>query len=607
MLLLSGVIVVVLILMLVLVYKSIDHAQGPQWGNDLRNSVSATAGSPLPDPPTDIKMDRWMSQLFPWIKSKKLWEITMPGSHDSLSYACKKGISDKNQLQTLSGIVRAQDKNLTEQMNLGARYFDLRFRKFGTHYVGHHGAVNCTDVSLTDVMQNLYDFLTVPEHLYEVVIVKIDVEDKNNVSENRDAVAAELIRVLGPIIMKQEPNWMLPFGQLPLNGTPTVIPFHAPSQNLLILWSTVPAAFAGSNIKVWDPYDSHVDYSGNPAMWWNRLNQIYSHGRRPTSVPGPNWQPPPLAVLQWISSGAEAEKVLTFGWSLLSNSKVMNEYLMSHPVEPPLNMSSNNVIMVDGIGASDAGVKVMSWIVNQNITNKSLPQVVSSSCPNVKHCAECTPERGCQLCADGFDLNPATGECELTNNPWFWSSILGTRCYCSSNCSFREKGECASIPGVQQVNAQDADSFVKNGCLLGCGVDADQLGTEPFASLVSKEVQDAALAGEFKGMWRNGVMAGTSGHNNTARVLTNSYWGHDEKSRGTPGALFADYCIVKSDEDCKGMMMNSTNQIEYHAPVQAAIKEACVVKNVPAGFQPYPGTWDPFSGTPPPAKNLTDC
>lgn len=128
-----------------------------------------------------------------------------------------------------------------------------------------------------------------------------------------------------------------------------------------------------------------------------------------------------------------------------------------------------------------------------------------------------------------------------------------------------------------------------------------------FVALVSKEIQDAAVAGEFTGMWRNGVLAGTSGGEDAAKILADSYWGRAANSLDVEGALFNDFCVGDDDAKCEGKMMNSTNQNNYYTPVQAALKSACVVTDVPAGGHAVSGTWDPFSGSPPPPENLKDC
>jgi hypothetical protein len=332
------------------------------------NSLTSISGpfrynALLPVPPSNIPLDRWMGTLWPWISGKKLWELTMPGSHDSLSYACGKDIVSK--FANLSGLVRAQDKNLTEQMNLGARYFDIRLRNTDSGFVGHHGPIDCTSVNLNSMMKAFYDFLTAPVHLQEIVIIRVQVEDVKNVSVNRNAVAAELIRVLGSITMDPQVVWMQTLSQMDV-ANPT--PGGAPTKNLVILWPNgdnppaLPAGFGNSNVGVWDPYDQDQDYSGVSTMWWNRINQIYSQAQRPMGPPVPF-----LAVLQWITSGAKVAKVMLPGFTLLSNSKILNQYLMTHPVKPPSNMVHHNVIMVDGIGASNPGTAVMRWIVVQNL------------------------------------------------------------------------------------------------------------------------------------------------------------------------------------------------------------------------------------------------
>jgi hypothetical protein len=79
----------------------------------------------------------------------------------------------------------------------------------------------------------------------------------------------------------------------------------------------------------------------------------------------------------------------------------------------------------------------------------------------------------CSKCYDGFEL---TGDkytkqaCQITKNPFYWSNILGTGCYCKSDCnSLRECNNCRnnSKPSTTTVAGISTDG---TGCGSGCSL-----------------------------------------------------------------------------------------------------------------------------------------
>ncbi len=79
----------------------------------------------------------WMTRGLRWIGDVPLSKLALPGSHDA-------GMSEFHESTTLAYECNTltQDKNIEEQLALGARYFDIRpviGGIGGTYYTGHYG------------------------------------------------------------------------------------------------------------------------------------------------------------------------------------------------------------------------------------------------------------------------------------------------------------------------------------------------------------------------------------------------------------------------------------------------------------------------------------
>ncbi|XP_034050466.1 PI-PLC X domain-containing protein 1-like [Thalassophryne amazonica] len=105
----------------------------------------------------------WMSKLPPDCQNIPLWNLAIPGSHDSMSYDLdvNSSIVEPDQLIKLSGIpcvrkiVRrwaiTQEKTIKQQLDAGVRYFDLRIAhkprdKNNPRFYFYHGLYTHSDV-----------------------------------------------------------------------------------------------------------------------------------------------------------------------------------------------------------------------------------------------------------------------------------------------------------------------------------------------------------------------------------------------------------------------------------------------------------------------------
>jgi hypothetical protein len=113
-----------------------------------------------------LNSEKWMESLKNYIDNLKLYEIMIPGTHDS---GCYNAVS----LIGKSWIV-TQHQTIEQQLKLGARYFDLRFSYFegrstDEFWISHN--VWNTKVSYNQIETAINNFLD--SNTKEVVIIKL--------------------------------------------------------------------------------------------------------------------------------------------------------------------------------------------------------------------------------------------------------------------------------------------------------------------------------------------------------------------------------------------------------------------------------------------------
>ena len=125
----------------------------------------------------EVSTADWMSTI---LDGTKLTEITMPGTHDS----CARKFKGEDVFGVLSGISKCQSLNITEQLNAGIRFLDIRCEVDASTYSVKtvHGSTDCWNGDdyyyLDYCFQDIYNWLDA--HPSETVYVCLKEDDGNN-------------------------------------------------------------------------------------------------------------------------------------------------------------------------------------------------------------------------------------------------------------------------------------------------------------------------------------------------------------------------------------------------------------------------------------------
>jgi hypothetical protein len=140
---------------------NIGEANKACWNDGSRDDGTITCSQTNVFPP---RLDRWITTVAKTknIGKLKLSELCIPGTHDSACYDMEQSVgSPWSQTQVL---------NFTQQLQAGARYFDLRLRYNNGNFIFCHGDWD-TKVKLTDLLLQLTSFLGELGRNKEIVIL----------------------------------------------------------------------------------------------------------------------------------------------------------------------------------------------------------------------------------------------------------------------------------------------------------------------------------------------------------------------------------------------------------------------------------------------------
>jgi 1-phosphatidylinositol phosphodiesterase len=108
-----------------------------------------------------VQSQTWMSSLK---DEASLTEISIPGSHDS---GATKSLAD------IAGV--CQDSSISDQLNNGVRYLDIRLGAYKDYLTVYHGSIN-QDLSFTQVLETTTSFLKA--HPTELILLSVKEEKK---------------------------------------------------------------------------------------------------------------------------------------------------------------------------------------------------------------------------------------------------------------------------------------------------------------------------------------------------------------------------------------------------------------------------------------------
>ena len=175
------------------------------------------SGTPFKKPSPEL--GNWMGRLFSSNRSHtRIMNCTMIGSHDSATHSLK-------------GPGRSwavtQSRGIGEQLNAGARYFDIRItRNRKGEFIVHHGPVRGSS-SKSEVIAPLRKFLR--EHPKEVVLVKLQFAGMTR-AQVKEYMQTEFQKLSNDFALSNEDE----NGERVLPGTITFAESQAMNRNLMV-------------------------------------------------------------------------------------------------------------------------------------------------------------------------------------------------------------------------------------------------------------------------------------------------------------------------------------------------------------------------------------
>uniref|UniRef100_A0A667YR98 Zgc:112023 n=2 Tax=Myripristis murdjan TaxID=586833 RepID=A0A667YR98_9TELE len=224
----------------------------------LKMKLQVEAEEPLEEPLCD-----WMSQLPPRLQDVPLWQLALPGSHDSMSFCldvCSPVLKSEPRLLTVIDRLfpcctrpcvyrwaTTQQCSLSEQCDLGVRFLDLRIARKpagGSRLFFAHGIY--TLMTVKEALAELASWLV--QHPKEVVIISCSHFDSLTDADHAHLVDYIITLFRGRLCCPQD--------------TPTLRSYWSRGQQVIVsyddqqvaqqhpqLWSRIPYWYADS----WDP------------------------------------------------------------------------------------------------------------------------------------------------------------------------------------------------------------------------------------------------------------------------------------------------------------------------------------------------------------------
>jgi hypothetical protein len=168
----------------VLVALGVGAAVGPlHAAADTATPPGEAAAQPPEDPtatPTvcmanmGAQPGTWMHDIDPCIRYRRLSDILIPGSHDSVTYNLKFPIA--------AGFAQTQNQTLEEQLNDGVRAFDIRVSyfttgNFGANWYAQHGGIQDVTLTFGQIITSLGNWANVAGREQEIIMLNLSLQN----------------------------------------------------------------------------------------------------------------------------------------------------------------------------------------------------------------------------------------------------------------------------------------------------------------------------------------------------------------------------------------------------------------------------------------------
>ncbi|KAL7372111.1 hypothetical protein ABVT39_010407 [Epinephelus coioides] len=206
----------------------------------------------------------WMSQLPPQLHDVPLFNLAIPGSHDSMSYDLdiNSSIIEPSSLKRLSKIycireivrrwATTQEETITNQLDAGVRYFDLRVARKPndtdpTRLYFYHGLYTRTDVET--VLRVMNDWAE--KHPKEILILALS-NFKGFDKNNEDKLHSHLISFIKTLFGAKLRERVSHREIIPTlkrcwdKGTNVIVSYDHPAQQHFELWTKIPYYYGNS-------------------------------------------------------------------------------------------------------------------------------------------------------------------------------------------------------------------------------------------------------------------------------------------------------------------------------------------------------------------------
>ncbi|CAM4968819.1 unnamed protein product [Rotaria socialis] len=239
--------------------------------------------------PISINTSIWMQQLLPNISHLHLFNLTLPGTHDSASFTLTSALSpDPTGNPVLDALVKlaeklgiplqdvitpwalAQSRNLYEQAEDGMRYFDIRAAYNGTEWCSYHFELG---LPINTHLNALNSFLLL--HPNEIIVIEVShLASENLTQKNLNELRDMIINIFNPMLYSRINNFnTTTIGDMISTNQRVIVTLSddATIENYTQLWygSSMINSYANT-----DSLDQMISYNWQQVLQFNSLPSL---------------------------------------------------------------------------------------------------------------------------------------------------------------------------------------------------------------------------------------------------------------------------------------------------------------------------------------------